>query len=134
MPGQFGWRIALSWMPYGHGESSMKFGRLAVVLCLALSAVIIAQQALANESIERMARARLGDDVIVSFMQNLGPLVAVLCLALSAVLVTREALTNKSIEKMAHARSGDDVTVSSIQDRVGQSDVMPVTLIDFRKK
>jgi hypothetical protein len=98
----------------------MKVGPLVVSLCLALSAVAIAQQALANESIEKMARARLGDDVVVSFVQNLGPLVAGLCLALSAVAVAHEASTNESSKKMAPARSGDDGIVSSIQNRSGQ--------------
>jgi hypothetical protein len=112
----------------------MKIGRLVVGLCLALSAVIIAQHALANESIEKMARARLGDDVIISFIQNLGPLVAGLCLALSAVAVARETMTNKSIENTAHARLGDDVIVSSTQNQAGQYDVRPVTLIDFRSE
>ena len=38
--------------------------------CLALSAASIAQEALSNASIEKMVRARLGDDVIVSMIQS----------------------------------------------------------------
>ncbi|HEY4051781.1 MAG TPA: hypothetical protein VGM27_33425 [Acidobacteriaceae bacterium] len=39
-------------------------------LCLALSSAVFAQVTLTNDSIEKMARARLGDDVIVSLIQN----------------------------------------------------------------
>jgi hypothetical protein len=39
-------------------------------LCLALSAALFAQETLSNASIEKMARARLGDDVIVSMIQS----------------------------------------------------------------
>ena len=52
----------------------MKIGRLVVGLCLTFSAAAIALHALTNESIEQMALARLGDDVVVSLTQNLGPL------------------------------------------------------------
>jgi hypothetical protein len=43
---------------------------LVVCLCLALSAALFAQETLSNTSIEKMARARLGDDVIVSMIQS----------------------------------------------------------------
>ena len=112
----------------------MKIGRLVVGLCLALGVVVIAQQALTNESIEMMARARLGDDVIVSFIQNLGPLVAGLCLALSAVAVAHEASTNKSTERVARTRLSDDVIVSPIQNRAGRYDMTPDTLINLKRK
>jgi hypothetical protein len=82
----------------------MKIGRLVVGLCLALGAAAIAQQALTNESIEMMARARFGDEVIVSFVQNFGSLVAGMCLALSAVAVACEASTRRVKQKDA-ARS-----------------------------
>jgi hypothetical protein len=108
----------------------MKIGRLAVGLFLALGVVAIAQQVLTNESIEMMARARLGDDVTVSLIQNLGPLVAVLCLALSAAAVVREALTNESNKKMARVRSGARVTASSTQNRGGQYDGTRNNLVD----
>jgi hypothetical protein len=39
-------------------------------VCLALTASLFAQEALSNASIEKMVRARLGDDVIVSMIQS----------------------------------------------------------------
>ena len=50
----------------------MKIGRLVVGLCLALSAVAVTNEALTKKSSEKMAHARLGDDVIVSLIQNHG--------------------------------------------------------------
>jgi hypothetical protein len=47
----------------------MKF-RFAAGLYLALCGAAFAQQALTNESVEKMAKARLGDDVIVSLIQS----------------------------------------------------------------
>jgi hypothetical protein len=47
----------------------MKF-HFAGGLCLALCAAAFAQQVLTNESVEKMAKARLGDDVIVSMIQS----------------------------------------------------------------
>jgi hypothetical protein len=47
----------------------MKF-HFAGGLYLALCAAAFAQQVLTNESVEKMARARLGDDVIVSMIQS----------------------------------------------------------------
>ena len=39
-------------------------------LYLALCAGALAQQVLTNEAVEKMAKARLGDDVIVSMIQS----------------------------------------------------------------
>ena len=50
----------------------MKIGAFVGSVCLALSALAIAQEALTNDSIEKMAKARLGDDVIVSVIQSQG--------------------------------------------------------------
>jgi hypothetical protein len=47
----------------------MKFN-FAGGLYLALCAAALAQQVLTNESVEKMAKARLGDDVIVSMIQS----------------------------------------------------------------
>jgi hypothetical protein len=45
--------------------------RFCVVgVCLALSTVTFAQEPLTNTAIEKLASARLGDDVIVSLIQN----------------------------------------------------------------
>ena len=41
----------------------MKIGAFAGSVCLALCASAIAQETLTNDSIEKMAKARLGDDV-----------------------------------------------------------------------
>jgi hypothetical protein len=48
----------------------MIFRCFAGALCLVLSAAAFAQQVLTNESVEKMAKARLGDDVIVSMIQS----------------------------------------------------------------
>ena len=48
----------------------MIFRRFAGGLCLALSAAAFPQQILTNESVEKMTKARLGDDVIVSIIQS----------------------------------------------------------------
>jgi hypothetical protein len=48
----------------------MKIRCFAGGLCLVLSAAAFAQEVLTNESIEKMARARLGDDVIVSMIKS----------------------------------------------------------------
>jgi hypothetical protein len=48
----------------------MIFRCFAGALCFALSAAAFAQQVLTNESVEKMAKARLGDDVIVSMIQS----------------------------------------------------------------
>jgi hypothetical protein len=48
----------------------VKICSLVVCLCLALSTALFAQETLSNTSIEKMARARLGDDVIVSMIQS----------------------------------------------------------------
>jgi hypothetical protein len=48
----------------------MKISSLAAAVCLVLSTAAVAQEALTNDSIEKMSRARLGDDVIVSLIQN----------------------------------------------------------------
>ena len=48
----------------------MMFRCFAGGLCLALSTAAFAQQVLTNESVEKMAKARLGDDVIVSMIQS----------------------------------------------------------------
>lgn len=48
----------------------MKIGAFVGSVCLALSASAIAQEALTNDSIEKMATARLGDDVIVTMIQS----------------------------------------------------------------
>jgi len=50
----------------------MKIGAFVGSVCLALCASAIAQEALTNDSIEKMAKARLGDDVIVSVIQSQG--------------------------------------------------------------
>jgi hypothetical protein len=50
----------------------MKIGAFVGSVCLASSALAIAQEALTNDSIEKMAKARLGDDVIVSVIQSQG--------------------------------------------------------------
>src|ERR1700730_7834405 len=47
----------------------MKF-HFAGGLYLAFCAAAFAQQVLTNESVEKMAKARLGDDVIVSMIQS----------------------------------------------------------------
>ena len=48
----------------------MRTYALVATLIAALSIVATAQQPLTNESIEKMAKAGLGDDVIVSMIQN----------------------------------------------------------------
>ena len=48
----------------------MKFRCFACGFCLALSTAAFAQQVLTNESVEKMAKARLSDDVIVSMIQS----------------------------------------------------------------
>lgn len=48
----------------------MRIATLAGGLCLALCGLCYAQQELNNESIEKMARSGLGDDVIVSMIQS----------------------------------------------------------------
>jgi len=48
----------------------MIFRCFAGGICLALSTAAFAQQVLTNESVEKMAKARLGDDVIVSMIQS----------------------------------------------------------------
>ncbi len=48
----------------------MKIGSLVAGICFVLSAVAIAQEALTNDSIEKMSQARLGDDVIVAMIQS----------------------------------------------------------------
>jgi hypothetical protein len=106
----------------------MKIGRLVFGLCLAMGVVAIAQHALTNESIERVARARFGDDVVASLMQNLGPLAAGLCLALSAVAVAQETFTKKS----THARFGDEVVVSLMQNH--QFELPANTLIEGNRE
>jgi predicted aspartyl protease len=50
----------------------MKTRILVFGLCFALSTAAIAQVTLTNDSIEKMAHARLGDDVIVSLIKNQG--------------------------------------------------------------
>jgi hypothetical protein len=51
-------------------EFSVKVWSFFGCACLALSAALFAQETLSNASIEKMARARLGDEVIVSMIQN----------------------------------------------------------------
>ena len=48
----------------------MIFRCFACGVCLALSTAAFAQQVLTNESVEKMAKARLSDDVIVSMIQS----------------------------------------------------------------
>jgi hypothetical protein len=48
----------------------MIFRCFAYGICLALSTAAFAQQVLTNESVEKMAKARLGDDVIISMIQS----------------------------------------------------------------
>ena len=48
----------------------MKIRSLVSLICVAVTAAAAAQVTLNNDSIEKMARARLGDDVIVAMIQN----------------------------------------------------------------
>jgi hypothetical protein len=48
----------------------MKTCNFVAGLCVALSSAVFAQEALTNDSIEKMAHARLSDDVIVSLVEN----------------------------------------------------------------
>ena len=48
----------------------MRVNRLAVLGVLFLASLLVAQQALDNAAVVKMAKAGLGDDVIVSMVQN----------------------------------------------------------------
>ena len=48
----------------------MKIWSFVGAACLALSAAAFAQQALTNDSVEKMVKGGLGDDVIVSMIQS----------------------------------------------------------------
>jgi hypothetical protein len=72
--------------------------------CLALSAALIAQEALSNASIEKMVRARLGDDVIVSMIQSQAGHYDVT--PDSFIALKREGISDKVLAAMAAKGNG----------------------------
>ena len=73
-------------------------------VCLALSIGLFAQETLSNASIEKMARARLGDDVIVSMIQNQAGHYDVT--PDSFIALKKEGISDKVLAAMAAKGSG----------------------------
>ena len=86
----------------------MKIGSLFGWVCLALSASAIAQETLTNDSIEKMAMARLGDDVIVAMIQNQAGHYDVTPETL--ISLKREGISNKVLAALAAKGSTSAMT------------------------
>jgi hypothetical protein len=86
----------------------MKIGSLFGWVCLALSASAIAQETLTNDSIEKMAMARLGDDVIVAMIQNQAGHYDVTPETL--ISLKREGISNKVLAALAAKGSTSALT------------------------
>jgi hypothetical protein len=95
--------------PTERGVYQMKF-RFAGALYLTLCAAAFAEQVLTNESVEKMAKARLGDDVIVSMIQSQAGHYEVTPEALIAL--KKKGISDKVLAALV-ARSNTDATAPS---------------------
>lgn len=99
----------------------MKIGLWVGVLCLGVNTVALAQETLTNESIEKMAKAGLGDDVIVSMIQNqpghydLNPD--------TLVALKKEGLSDKVLAVMAAKATAAPLAVAKAADEYEDLDI-----------
>jgi hypothetical protein len=84
---------------HSDAESPMKIRSLVRLICVAMTAAAAAQVTLNNNAVEKMARARLGDDVIVSMIQGQAGNYDLTPDALIAM--KREGISNKVLAALA---------------------------------
>ncbi len=99
----------------------MKFLSLVLTLCLLLTCVVFAQETLSNDSIQKMVKGGLGDDVIISVIQHQPGQYDLSPEALIAL--KKQGVSDKVLEAMSTKNSAAASTPAPVVDRYEDLDI-----------